>query len=330
MSPYYLGVDVGGTKCHALIADETGQAVGFGEAGPGNHENVGYPGLISALNEAAHKALANAGLTVDQIAGAGFGVAGYDWPSERQPTLEAIATLGLTCPIEAVNDTIIGLLAGSEQGWGVAVVAGTGCNCWGWDRQRRVGRVTGCGRFGEHGGAWDLVSRAIDSIAYEWCRRGPSTQLSPAFVELTGARDIPDLLEGLIMGKYFIGTNSAPLVFKVAAQGDPVAREVIRRIGLELAELAKGVIRQLNLEELSFEVVLVGSLYEGGHLLIDPMRDAIHEIAPEARLVRLDAPPVVGGTLLGMEQGGLDAPKFRNALVESTRKLILPSMDIIV
>ena len=32
---YFLGVDIGGTKSHALIADENGQAVGFGQAGAG-------------------------------------------------------------------------------------------------------------------------------------------------------------------------------------------------------------------------------------------------------------------------------------------------------
>ena len=34
MTRYYLGVDIGATKSHALIADETGRVVGFGAAGP--------------------------------------------------------------------------------------------------------------------------------------------------------------------------------------------------------------------------------------------------------------------------------------------------------
>ena len=131
MTRYFLGSDVGGYKTHVLIADETGQAVGFGEAGPGNHELVGYDGLVAALRQAASAALASARLTVDQIAGAGFGVGGYDWPCERQDTLDAIGKLGLSCPVEAVNDAMIGLLAGSEECWGAAVVSGSGCNCWG-------------------------------------------------------------------------------------------------------------------------------------------------------------------------------------------------------
>lgn len=52
---YCLGVDVSGTKTHALIADEQGVAVGFGEAGPGNHEVVGYEGLAGALRECTQR-----------------------------------------------------------------------------------------------------------------------------------------------------------------------------------------------------------------------------------------------------------------------------------
>ena len=93
MTRYFLGVDIGGTKSHALLADEHGQAVGFAEAGPGNHEVVGYDGLRTVLQTITNAALADAGIERAQIAGAGFGVAGYDWPSELPPTLAAIETL---------------------------------------------------------------------------------------------------------------------------------------------------------------------------------------------------------------------------------------------
>src|SRR5215212_8319035 len=134
---YYLGVDIGGSKSHAMLADATGRVLGFGSAGAGNHEVVEYDGLAATLQEVTAHALAAAGLERAAIAGAGFGVAGYDWPCERQSTFDAIATLGLSAPVEAVNDTIIGLLAGAERGWGVALVAGTSNNCRGWDREGR-------------------------------------------------------------------------------------------------------------------------------------------------------------------------------------------------
>jgi len=318
---FYLGVDIGGTKSHALVADDQGNALGFGTHGPGNHEQVGYQGLRNALQNVVEKALAAAGLTKVQLSAAGFGIAGYDWPSERQPTLDAIQSIGLIAPVEAVNDTVIGLLAGASQGWGVAVVAGTGTNCWGWDEHHNVGRVTGVG-FGEHGGAGSLVDQALSAIAHEWTKRGPKTHLTAEFLRVAGAKDIPSLIEGLEMGEYFINGDYAPLVHQVALQGDPVALSIIQWAGSELGHTATAVIRQLGIEQLSFEVVLVGSLYDMGDLIIEPMRQVITSEAPQASLIRLSAPPVVGGVLLAMEQVGINPFPLRDHLIKSTQKLL--------
>ena len=46
MTRYFLGIDIGGTKSHALVADDTGQALGLGVGGPGNYEVVGYSGSL--------------------------------------------------------------------------------------------------------------------------------------------------------------------------------------------------------------------------------------------------------------------------------------------
>jgi len=321
MTRYFLGVDIGGTKSHALIADEHGRAVGFAEAGPGNHEVVGYDGLSRVLQRITEDALSRAGISRKAIAGAGFGVAGYDWPSELPPTLEAIATLGLNCPIEVVNDTVIGLMAGAEAGWGIALVSGTSNNCWGWDEHRRIGRVVGGGMlFGEHAGAAELVVQAIIAIAKAWTQRGPATALTQAFVEYFEVEDAARLLEGIQLERLHPGPGLAPLVFQVAEAGDEVARGLIRWAGEELADLAKGVIRQLNFQNRAFDVVLVGSMFNGGPLLTEPMKRRILEEAPAARFVRLTVPPVVGAVLLGMEQGGLPIARLRIPLIETFLK----------
>ncbi len=320
---YYLGVDVGSTKTHALITDENGQALGFGKSGPGNHEVVDYPGLRAALQESTQQALDAAAISKEHVAGAGFGVSGYDWPSERPPTLDAIASLGLSCPVDAVNDTVIGLLAGASQGWGIAVVAGTGNNCWGWDMQRRTGRVTGmCGGFGEFAGSGELVWKAFHNVVHAWTRRGPPTCLTDAFIQRVGASDATDLLEGVSQGRYHLGAEAAPMVFEIARSGDAVAREVITWAGQELGMLVVSVVRQLDFQKLDFEVVLTGSMFEGGALLTGPMLQTIHTEAPGARLVRLAAPPVVGGVVLGMQVAGIDAPARRERLIQSTAQLL--------
>jgi N-acetylglucosamine kinase-like BadF-type ATPase len=236
--------------------------------------------------------------------------------------LEAIATLGLTAPVSLVNDALLGLLAGTAEGWGVAVVSGTGCNCWGWDKTRqRQGQVTGGGSLmGEGAGATELMMRAIQAVAHEWTRRGPATQLTPALLRFTGARDLPEFLHDVMTGRLALPVRAAPLVFDVAAAGDAVARDVIRWAGRELGEIVNAVVRQLQFETAAFDVVMVGSLFNGGALLIEPMRETVLAFAPHARFVRLSAPPVVGAALLGMEQAGLTGPRER--LIQSTQQLL--------
>jgi N-acetylglucosamine kinase-like BadF-type ATPase len=48
---YFLGIDVGSSKTHAIIADETGACIGFGKAWGGNHQGVGYDGFFNVIEE---------------------------------------------------------------------------------------------------------------------------------------------------------------------------------------------------------------------------------------------------------------------------------------
>ncbi|HQO98610.1 MAG TPA: BadF/BadG/BcrA/BcrD ATPase family protein [Anaerolineaceae bacterium] len=324
MRKLYLGADIGSTHTRILLADETGQAAGLGVSGAGNHEVVGYDGLIWSLTDALEQALHAAGATRAEIAGAGFGVSGYDWDCETAPTLEAIGTLGLTAPVAAVNDTILGLLAGTTEGWGLAIVSGTGCNCWGWDRTHtRVGRVTGGSlRMGEAAGAGELMVRAVQAVAHAWTGRGQPTILSDLFCQQTGEPDLLHLLEGLNTGRCALIPADAPLVFQAAEMGDAVALDLVRWAGTELGELACAVIRQMGFEGQSFEVVLTGGMFNAGDRLIQPLRETILAKAPGARLVRLKFPPVVGACVLALNQAGIQpATQFRADLAESLQRM---------
>jgi len=56
------------------------------------------------------------------------------------------------------------------------------------------------------------------------------------------------------------------------------------------------------------------------------MRQTVHAVAPGARFVRLTAPPVVGGVLLGMEQVSLSGRAVRERLIETTKSLLNSSV----
>jgi len=317
---YYLGADLGATKTHTLIVDETGRALGFGESGPANHESVGYDGMFRSMYDGLEQALRSAGLKKAEITGAGFGVAGYDWHSETEATASVIDRLGLRAPYKFVNDSVPGLIAGSEEGWGVVVVSGTGSNCRGWDRDhQREGRVTGHGvMMGEGAGGSELMHRCMQIVGYSWTKRLPKTALADAIIAYTGAKDLEDLMRGYTTYEYHIGAEAARIVFRVAEEGDEAARDLIWWAGTELGEMANAVIRQLEFENLAFDVVMTGSMFEGGKMLTEPMRETIQKLAPAARLVRLSIPPVAGAVLLGMEAEAFRVtPEVRRTIKET-------------
>ena len=316
---YYFGADVGSSKTALLIADENGIVRGYGMAGSGNHEVVGYDGFYRSLHDAAGKALSQAGISMQAIAGAGYGISGYDWPAQEVPLRGAISRLGCPAPMKLVNDAILGLVAGAEVGWGVAVVSGTGCNCWGWDQEHRIGRVTGFGHLlGEGAGSTELAYRAMQLVARAWTQRSGPTSLTDILIAHTGASGIDDLLEGYSTGRIQVDGSAAPLIFAAADTGDAIANELVLWAGCELGELAKAVIRQLGLQDQVFDVVLVGGMFDSGPILVKPMRITIQSLAPRARLVRLSVPPVVGAVLLGMQAaGGRLTKDIRRNLAES-------------
>lgn len=321
MGKYYLGVDIGSTKSHALIANDTGRAIGFGKAGPGNWETVGWEATHKVFQTIVNQAIQSSNIARDQIVGAGYGVAGYDWDEDLQPHQEIIDSLKLNAPYQIVNDSIIGLVAGGTKGWGVVVSAGTSNNCRGRDQEGNEGRIVGSGvRFGEFGGAYEIIWKAIHAVAAAWTQRSSPTKLTDVFIEITGAKDVTDLISGLVRDRYNLSAKHAPQIFDVAKEGDEVAQEIICWAGRELGDLATGIIRQLNFQKTDFEVVLAGSLFKGSSILSTALKEKVLMEAPKAKFVRLKEPPVVGGVLLGMEAAGEEIYRYRDRLLESSSK----------
>src|SRR5918994_1021499 len=229
---YFLGIDVGSSKTHALIVDETGQCIGFGKAGGGNHQNAGYDGLTEVLRRSFAGACEMSGVKVSSICGAGFGVAGCDFPSDREPHLQGIGSLGLSCPVEVVNDGMNGLLAGATSGFGVNVTAGSSNNCRGRGKNGKEGRIVGNGiTFGEFGGGYEIAWRGLQMVDYAWIKRIPPTALTQIYIEAAGGPGEMDLMEGLSNSQYHLFPYLAVKVIEAAREGDSAACDLLQWAG---------------------------------------------------------------------------------------------------
>lgn len=308
---YLLGIDAGGTKTHALIADRNGRVVGGGESGPGNWEVVGLDGAFAAYAQAIDCALRAAGIMRNDIIAAGYALAGLDWESDVARLESVIARLELPGPRTLVNDAFGALRAGSADGCGVVVIAGTGSTVAGRNRSGATFRTFGLGtNWGDFNGAAGLVLEATRAIGHAWIGRGPATALSDAFVQAYGAADVPDLVERVSRGAAPPPDGRlAPLVFAAADAGDEVACRIVRQAGEELGKTAAAVARKLALEDEAFDVVLAGGVFRArNRLLIDALAEQALLCAPGARVAPLEAPPVAGSVLLAFDAAGIPTP----------------------
>jgi N-acetylglucosamine kinase-like BadF-type ATPase len=139
---------------------------------------------------------------------------------------------------------------------------------------------------------------------------------------MTGARDLDDLIEGIDLERYQPGASWALAVLQTAYDGDPVAREIVAWSGREMAESACAVIRQLEIQDQAFEVIMAGRFFDGGDLYTEPLKETILKLAPSAKFVRLTVPPVAGGVILGVAAAGLDPQSMRQRLIATTEQLL--------
>ena len=316
----FLGIDVGGSKTHALLSDENGQVLGFGVGPGGNPEMVGYDGLTLAMQAALHKACKRSGMKRTQIAAAGFGIAGYDWPFQYMDTLRAVQALGLGTETLAIeNDAVPPIYGGSTHGWGIAACVGTGNNVRGVDAQGRTGRITGnSSTFGEYGGAGEIMQSVLQRLAWMWTGRGKPTALAELLIRDCGATDLGDLIAGLVAARYHLKADQAPLVVQAAESGDAVAGEVLTWHARELAASVLAVAGQLDLIEQPFEVVMSGRLFQVSELYRKSFIECVQVGAKLAECKLFTSPPVVGAVIMAMQAaraGGVGVAKARAALL---------------
>ncbi len=310
-----LGVDGGGTKTHAVVADGHGETLGSGVSGPSNWEDVGLDSAGSAIGLAVRTALERAGLEAQDVDASVFGLAGVDWPSDAERLAQVINPLGLSGPREVLNDSFLALRAGAYRRWGVVVISGTGAVVAGRNPAGDVFRTLGLGRmFGDFGSASDVSEEAAGAVANAYTGRGPSTVLTDLLCRQVGAGSVADLLERLsrrlVEGRIELEADDfAPLVIVAANQGDLVARDILERAGAALGESAVLVARTLGMLDLEVEMVLSGGLITGASKYVtDPFEVAVKRAAPRAVFVHLHSPPVVGAVLMALDMLEPDGP----------------------
>jgi N-acetylglucosamine kinase-like BadF-type ATPase len=288
-----VGVDVGNTKTIAAVCDLDGELRGVGRGGCGNWEELGEKGSAEVITDVVGQALEAAGARREDVSHAHMGMAGVDWPDDEPRMREALTSAGWACGLTLENDSFLTVRAGAPEGHGIGVTAGTGiCAAI----VRPDGEKYFYGGFTDLGGGIATGTQAFQAVIRAKDGRGRPTALTAALLRVTGHESVEDLVYDVHRrGNYLSGRVLNPVLFSTAAEGDPVAVEIVTRFGCELALCATNLIRRYGLAEEDMAVVASGSRFVmTGPLLFDVFRSDVLAVAPRARMILSDQPPVMG------------------------------------
>jgi N-acetylglucosamine kinase-like BadF-type ATPase len=314
LEPAVLAFDGGSTKTDVVLVSPLGTVLGRARVGPSNHQLVGLEGTIAALTEAFTAVTAgmhDAGGPHPICPTGVYCLAGIDLSVDEEKLAPAIEELGWTEQVILRNDTFAVSRAGTTAPWGIGVVCGTGMNCAAIGPDGRSVRFPALAELSGDfapGGAW-LGVRALGLALRAGDGRGPATILRERVPAQLGTPDAETALTGVYTGTlpYNRLFELARVLLDAAAEGDPLARAAADTLADEVSAFVRAAVVRLDLQDEAVEVVLGGGIFDtadaGFHARV---AEGIHAAAPRAVLRRLNAPPVLGAALIGLDAG--DAP----------------------
>ena len=314
-----LGVEGGGSHCHAVLADTSGQVLGIGaNQDPANWDDVGIEAAAGAIRSCVTEALNAAGLKPDGVGASVFALAGVDFPMDEHLLAGIPSAIGIVGPCRIANDAFASLRAGTDQHRGVVVVAGTGSVVAGRNDAGEEFRTLGMGpMLGDSGSASEVSEAAVTAVANAYTGRGPATELTDLLCERSGVASVVEFLEAASRERIDTTTFS-PEVVLAAQRGDAVARSILGEAGRSLGATAAHVVRRLGMEDDQFDLVLAGGMFRADtRYLVDGLDAVVRPVAPQVRLQPLGEPPVVGAVLLAIDTTAeAQSPGLRRSLAE--------------
>jgi N-acetylglucosamine kinase-like BadF-type ATPase len=253
-------------------------------AGPGYiHGPNSLQQVLDAIRSAAIAAGVNGRVQI-----AALGLTGFPRIRETAERFAAdVAELLDAGEVRLTQDMVTAHAGALAEGYGVVVAAGTGLVCLAVDRDGSWHKVDGHGYlFGDAGSAFAIGRAGLIAVQRARDGRGPATKLADTTLDPVTLYPSATLVDDV--------ARFAPEVLRCAAEGDPVAAELVVRAAEDIAETIGAAVGMLAGEGL-VPVACVGGLFAGaGEQLLGPVRATL---PPRAQLT-----PAVGTSLDGAER----------------------------
>ncbi|MEO6445440.1 MAG: BadF/BadG/BcrA/BcrD ATPase family protein [Gemmatimonadaceae bacterium] len=296
MSAIVVGVDGGGSRTRAMVADESGTPIVTVEGGPSAVRPGQAEQSAEMIAATVRDALAACDMTHVLPKILCVGVAGVGRDVEREALWQALMSRDVAEDVVVHPDAMIALDDAFGDGPGLLVVSGTGSIGYG---RGPTGSFARCGGWGpncgdEGSGAW-IGRRALSIVTAAQDGREVETALTGAILTAAEVNEVADLVEWAADASPAMLATLAPVVMSVARGGDLRANSLITLGVEELVLHARTLARQLfGDERASIPLALGGGLLGKGSLLRKRLVHRLKSAVPGAQIRDEDVVPVRG------------------------------------
>jgi glucosamine kinase len=302
-----LGIDGGGSRTRAIVADAEGSVIAS---------------AIGASINPRHHDLHTVSERLADLAGRACGVSG-DPPTAAFLSLGGISTRADAAAVESVaravrplrgaqvlvdNDARAALVGGLAGRPGMVLIAGTGSACFGVAANGRRYWCGGWEHLADDAGSayWVAVEAVRAAVRMEDGRlpAGPLRDLVFGRWPLTEARALAERLSRPDVDRAALATLAPDVVALAAA--DDAAQAIVRRAADELARLVEVTATHLFAPGPS-DVIFTGGLARSGPPFTPLLISRIEATAPGVRVVEPEMPPAMGAIIEAARLAGWPA-----------------------
>lgn len=293
--PAYLGIEGGGTRTTVRLETSAGEVVTEFTGGPA------VLGLMSDRELQWHLREIAGRLPQTPVA-IGIGLAGARTAADAERLRRAASRIWPGVPCAATNDLETALAAAPERRsplTRVLVLSGTGSCCFGRGSDGRTAKVGGRGHvIGDRASSCDIGLRALRAVLADLDHSGRMGALGTALLNALMFNEPEQLIPWSLQASKTELGSLAKTVFVVAAQGDPLARRLLKESAAMLAEDAAACAAQLAAPGDPVEFVFNGGVLLKNPAFLRAVARPLRQAFPKARMTPLTEPSVRGAVAL--------------------------------
>lgn len=303
---YVIGIDGGGTKTKAVLADEMGNVYASVTTGPSNPNAMVKEELAQTIDFIFQQLKKAAPKEFKACTMCFAGMSGVGETKNYNLLRDIFEKQTRTSNLQVVinNDAINALYAGTLGKDGIVHISGTGSITLSLF-DHKINRVGGWGYlFDDLGSGFAIGKASLEAVFQSYDGRGSTTTLTDLILKYFDCEETPELVKVIYSASNHRTkiAEISQLTFECASDGDLIANEIIRSASKDIAHSINTLIRIHHKETETIPVVLSGGIFKREDIIIPNLKKYLKY---PVSLETIKIEPVYGAVIAGLNQLGV-------------------------